>query len=187
MEQTGGLARQVPVVQHAYSDGGLRPIDPLLRTPITRATAVSIEDLYTRHYRRLWGLAAAVTLDRSIAAEVVHDAFAGLARRLHTVRNPEAYLHRSVVNLGIQVVRRRERQRRLPIAPIIHHDSPEIDELWKLVIALPPRQRAVVALRYWDDLSYEQIADALDVPLGSVKSTLHRALASLKDQIGEGR
>ncbi|MGI9029718.1 MAG: sigma factor-like helix-turn-helix DNA-binding protein [Ilumatobacteraceae bacterium] len=119
-------------------------------------------DLYREHAARLRGLASAITLDRSMGEEVVHDVFAGLAGRLQEIRNPTAYLQRSVVNRSIQLLSRRDLARRAPLAPVRHQVAPEIDEMWTLVAALPARQRAVVVLRFWDDLSYEQIATVLD-------------------------
>jgi len=156
-------------------------IDPLIRSrPVDDDELAA---LYRRHARRLVGLATAVTLDRSVADEVVHDAFAGLARHLTDVRDPVAYLQRSVVNFGIRVVRRRERARLLPVRPIEHSALPEVDELWPLVSALPVQQRAVVVLRFWEDLTQDRIAEVLGIPVGSVKSTLHRALKTIKEQL----
>jgi RNA polymerase sigma factor (sigma-70 family) len=156
-------------------------IDPLIHPrPIGEG---ELAELYRRHARRLVGLATAVTLDRSVADELVHDAFAGLAPHLSDVRDPVAYLQRSVVNLGIRVVRRRERARSLPVGPIEHPSIPEVDELWPLVSALPVRQRAVVVLRFWEDLTQDRIAEVLGIPVGSVKSTLHRALKTIKEQL----
>ena len=157
-------------------------LDPLLAP---RPTGVdSVAELFGRHRRRLMGLAAAVTLDRSVADEIVQEAFAGLTSRIDAVRDPEAYLQRSVINLAIRVVRKRERARSAVVRQIEHSVIPEIDELWGLVGGLPVQQRAVVVLRFWEDLSQQQIASVLDIPLGSVKSTLHRALLALKDQLG---
>lgn len=78
--------------------------DPLLRPrPATRSAPVSldVDSLYREHRRQLLNLAAAITLDRSAAEEVVHDAFAGLQRRAFEVDEPIRYLHRSVVNLSL--------------------------------------------------------------------------------------
>lgn len=157
-------------------------IDPLVR-PTSRPDSARLDDLYLRHRRRLEGLAAAVTLDRATAPEVVQDAFAGLASRLDDVLDPVAYLQRSVINLGIRAVRRRERDRSLPLRPIEHSTIPDVDEMWALVVRLPVHQRAVVVLRFWEDLTQEQIADTLGLPLGTVKSTLYRALRTLKEQL----
>ena len=164
------------------TDPGLAvTLDPLLasRPPAGR----SVAELFSRHRRRLLGLAAAVTLDRSVADEIVQEAFAGLTSRIDAVRDPEAYLQRSVINLAIGVVRRRERARSVVLRPLEPSDIPEIDELWDVVADLPVQQRAVVVLRFWEDLSQQQIANVLSIPLGSVKSTLHRALLALKDKL----
>jgi RNA polymerase sigma-70 factor (ECF subfamily) len=88
-----------------------------------------------------------------------------------------------VINLAIRVVRRRELARSGVVLPIVHSAIPDIDELWDVVAGLPVQQRAVVVLRFWEDLSQQQIASVLDIPIGSVKSTLHRALLVLKNRL----
>jgi RNA polymerase sigma factor (sigma-70 family) len=132
---------------------------------------------------RLRSLAVAITFDRSIAEEVVQDAFLGLLRRDDAVRDPAGYLHRSVINGAVDRVRRRRRFRSLPQRRSREVIGPEIDEVWPVVAQLPPHQRAIVALRFYDDQSYEQIAETLGIPIGSVKSGLHRALSKLKEQL----
>jgi DNA-directed RNA polymerase specialized sigma24 family protein len=169
-------------VDDASERGVAIALDPLLTSRVT--SIESIGELFARHHRRLVGLAAAVTLDRSVADEIVQEAFAGLTWRIEDVRDPEAYLQRSVINLAIRVVRRREKARSAVLGPIDHVGIPEVDELWDVVAKLPVQQRAVVVLRFWDDLSQQQIASVLGIPLGSVKSTLHRALLTLKRQLG---
>ena len=136
--------------------------------------------MYAQHRGRLRGLAAAITLDRSVADDVVQDAFAGLAGRIDSIDDPAAYLHRSVVNLSLKVLRRRglERSVATPSARVV--SPPEIELAWAQVAALPAQQRAVVVLRFWEDLSYDRIAEVMDVPVGTVKSSLHRALQVLR-------
>lgn len=159
---------------------GPRAVEPSSRGEIQ---PLGLDQLYREHRVRLTRLATAITLDSSLAEEVVQDAFAGLHRRFHDVENPVGYLQRSVVNASIKVLRRRRtaalhRPERRPVTHI-----PEIDETWDAVTRLPARQRAVVALRYWEDLSEAEIADSLGWPTGTVKSTLHRALKRLKKEI----
>jgi RNA polymerase sigma factor (sigma-70 family) len=67
------------------------------------------------------------------------------------------------------------------LAPVTN--IPEIDETWQAVARLPVRQRAVITLRYWEDLSEADIAQTLAWPAGTVKSTLHRALKRLKEDV----
>ena len=153
-------------------------IDPLIQTRAEPDDRLA--SLYAAHRTRLVGLAAAITLDRTAADDVVQEAFVTVAARLATLERPEAYLHRVVVNASIAVVRRRARTRSLPLRPIESTAIPEIDEAWAVVADLPAQQRAVVVLRFWEDLTQEQIAEVLHIPLGTVKSTLHRALRALK-------
>lgn len=179
MERNDPPRSQVIVVESvAAANGGREGSRPAARS--RRAADEELSRLYDDHCRRLTGLAAAITLDRSAARDLVHEAFAGLTARFDSVRSPEPYLQRSVVNLSIDHVRQRERSRSLPRQPIEPTAIPEIDEAWALVGELPAHQRAVVVLRFWEDLTQEQIADVLAIPLGTVKSTLHRGLRTLR-------
>ena len=66
-----------------------------------------------------------------------------------------------------------------PTSDVVLHDA-----LWKALAGLPTRQRAVVVLRYYEDLTEAETADVLDVSVGTVKSTTARALAKLRDDAG---
>jgi RNA polymerase sigma factor (sigma-70 family) len=146
---------------------------------------VDLTDLFRTHRARLVRLAFAITLDAAIAEEMVQDAFLGLQRNIDRIDSPVAYLQRSVVNLSVSVIRRRRLIERRPppsaVSPAA--SSPEIDEMWAKVMRLPAKQRAVVVLRFWEDLSLAEIARVLRRPSGSVKSTLHRAIQALKEDL----
>lgn len=181
VEQFGGSVRQVLVVDREKAESS-RVFDPLLTCP-SAPPEVDVERLYFDHGHRLRALAASVTFDRDVADEITHDAFAALASRCGEVRDPVAYLRRSVINLSISHVRRRNRARYLPVRRIEHTTIPEIDDVWDVLADLSPRQRAVIVLRFYEDQTYEQIAATLDMPTGSVKSTLHRALSTLEERL----
>lgn len=149
----------------------------------TRDAPSRVAELYRTHRSKLVSLAAAITLDRDVAEEVVQEAFVNLQRRWSGVDDPERYLHRSVVNLSISVIRRRRLIGRHPRPQAPTASAPEVDETWQAVTKLPPRQRAVVVLRFWEDQSVESIAETLGWPAGSVKSTLHRALKRLEEEL----
>lgn len=159
-------------------------IDPLLPATAARdRPAFDIGALYREHRPRLIGLATAITMDRELAEEVVQDAFVGLQRHARRVEQPAGYLQRAVVNQAISLLRRRRvAADHVAVAPQ-PTSAPEIDETWAAVSRLPPRQRAVVVLRYWQDLKVDEIARTLGWPPGSVKSTLHRALRRLKEEL----
>lgn len=139
--------------------------------------------VYRANYSRLVNLAAAITLNRWLAEEVTHDAFAGLQANAASIDDPVAYLQRAVVNRSVSVLRRRKVAASHPDPVARPTINPEIDETWSVVVGLPVRERAVVVLRYWLDLSEADIADCLEWPRGTVKSTLHRALERLRRQL----
>ena len=157
------------------------PFDPGFA--VTRKSGVDVDAVYRDHGDRLLHLAAAITLDRWLAEEVTHDAFAGLQANAAGVDDPVAYLQRAVVNRSVSVLRRRRTALRHPDPVARPSIDPEIDETWDVVAGLPVRERAVVVLRYWLDLSEADIADRLGWPRGTVKSTLHRALRRLRKEL----
>ena len=101
------------------------------------------------------------------------------------------WLYRITVNLCISK-RRKRRPLVLPeesFKPVISSDSDPADEFKKgrLMLALdslPPKQRTVVVLRYFDDLSYKEIAQAVGIPVGTVKSRLNHAIGKLRVSLG---
>jgi len=175
-------------VDAELSDDLTPALDPLLGRSGRVAEGeltVDLADLFRTHRTRLVRLSFAITLDAAVAEEMVQDAFLGLQRNIERIDNAVGYLQRSVVNLSVSVIRRRRLiERRSPtpaVAPAA--SSPEIDETWAKVMRLPSKQRAVVVLRFWEDMSLIEIARVLRRPSGSVKSTLHRAIQTLKEEL----
>lgn len=147
--------------------------------------------LYAAHRLGLVRLAVLLVDDVQTAEDVVQDAFAAfLARRgaLADQRKALAYLRTSVVNGARDKLRRRRTARRY-VPP---HDEPrdgtadgvllaeEHREVLAALQRLAPRQREVLVLRYWSGLSEAEIADALGISRGAVKSTASRALDALE-------
>ena len=147
--------------------------------PLAAAPTVSIEDLYAQEYRGLVRLAFVLVDTEAEAEEVVQEAFAKLLVRWSSVRTPGAYLRRSVLNGCRDVQRRRATRRAHPDEPEVAVD-PATDHVLDAVRALAPRRRAVVVLRFYEDLSIDQIAEVLRTRPGTVKSLLHRALKDLE-------
>jgi len=146
--------------------------------------ADSLENVYRRWRPGLVRLAHLLTGSASVAEDIVHDAFIGYARAKDPVADPGAYLRRSVVNLSTNVHRRSARERRhLATVTEAIVEPGEIDETWQLVRGLPPRQRAVLVLRFYLDLSEAETARVLGCRPGTVKSSTARALAKLKEKM----
>ncbi len=155
----------------------------------------AVSELFHLHYRRLVGLAVLLVDDRESAEDVVQDAFEALYRHYGGLHDPHAavaYLNRCVVNGSRSRLRRRgtEQAYLLPDAGLEPSAESsgvgrgEQAELVAAVSALPRRQREVVVLRYFLDLSEEQIADWLGVSRGSVKRHAFRATAALAKRMG---
>ncbi len=142
-------------------------------------------DIYAREHDRLVRLAALVLGSTAVAEDVVQDAFAKLYGRLDRVDTPAAWLRTVVVN-GCRNERRRwavaRRHAPLLAVDVIERDAPT-HELIDSLRALSTRQRTVVVLRFYEDLPEAEIARLLGIRVGTVKSSLHRALARLREEV----
>lgn len=155
-------------------------------------TALSgVEALFRSDYRRLVGLARLLVDDPGQAEEVVQDAFVALHRNWPRLRDPgaaAAWLRQAVVNGSRGRLRKRATARKhlKVVEPSLAGGPDEgavlADEhaaVAQALRALPDRQRACLALRFYDDLSEAQIADALGIAPGTVKTHVHRGMAAL--------
>jgi RNA polymerase sigma factor (sigma-70 family) len=114
------------------------------------------------------------------AEELVHDAFVELHRRWDEVANPGGYLRTAVINRCRSHMRRRrlEWRNRLGVPPSVL--APEFDDMWQALESITPRQRVALVLRFYDDLTVDQIAEAMQTRPGTVKSLIHRGLRQLE-------
>ena len=164
-----------------------------MTVPAERAWAAdeAVTQLYAVHYRSLVRLGALLLRDTAVAEEVVQDAFVamhGAWRRLQDPDRALAYLRQSVVNGARSSLRRREVAIRHAPRPSPDEASAEHGAMVALehaeVLAalrtLPVRQREVLVLRYYVDLSEADIADALGISRGAVKSHASRGMAALR-------
>lgn len=128
-------------------------------------------------------LAHVIVGSRAIAEEVTQEAFMKTHARWSSIATPDAFLRTALVNLCRSQLRRRRLEG-------LHHDArdvplpaPDLDETWIAINRLASRQRAVLALRYYADLTEREIAQLLGCRLGTVKSAHHRALARLREEL----
>jgi RNA polymerase sigma-70 factor (sigma-E family) len=157
----------------------------------------ALEQLYAAHWRQLVRLAVLLVRDQGAAEEIVQDSFVAVHDRWGRLRDPDralAYLRQSVVNRSrshlrhLSVVRRHAvREGVPPVAP--GADEPAYDQARRATVLdalrrLPARQREVLALRYYLDLSEAEIADSLGISRGAVKSHASRGAAALRADLG---
>lgn len=152
------------------------------RSAAPGVVATTFEDLYRRQYAPMVRLAYVLVDTQAEAEEVVQDAFASLLPRYPRLEHPEAYLRRTVLNGARHVLRRRRIARRRR-ADTAEDAALTYNHVVDAVRRLPARQRAAVVLRYEMQLSDAEIAASLRIPIGTVKSTLHRALARLRLEV----
>lgn len=157
--------------------------------PVDAEAAVA--ELYGLHYRSLVRLAALLVHDIATAEEVVQDSFVAMHAGMHRLREDEkalSYLRAAVVNRSRSVLRHRvvvdrNAPKPAPDMPSAEHSALALLERSSVVAALrtlPHRQREVVVLRYYADMSEAQIAAAMGITRGAVKSHTSRAMTALR-------
>jgi RNA polymerase sigma-70 factor (sigma-E family) len=158
---------------------------PLAAVPVAADDRdARIKALFEEHYVGLCRLAYLITGDTAQAEELVMDAFMRTFaswRRIRDLDRADAYLRRAVVNLSRSRLRRQRAEEQAPkfVQTRPDADADDARVVWDAVRALPHRQRAAVILRYYEDLPQAEIADALGCSLGTVKSQLSKARATL--------
>lgn len=155
-----------------------------------------LTSLFIDYYDPLRRLAYVILGDGAMAEEIVMEAFAKATSKWHLVGgadHPAAYMRQIVVNLCRSKIRRHVLERK--VGEIFkRRDEDIVDrtaegfgldiDIWRAVNALPERQRVVVVLRYLEDLQEQEIAELMDIPVGTVKSQLSRARKRLSERLG---
>jgi RNA polymerase sigma-70 factor (sigma-E family) len=156
----------------------------------------AVEELYAAHYRRLVRLSVLLVRDLGTAEEVVQDSFVAMHGKWRGLKDPDralGYLRRSVVNRARSAHRRHlvaAKHQPTAIGDEASAESHVMSAQTRAAVMdalhqLPTRQREVLVLRYYSDLSEAQIADALDISRGAVKSHAHRGMTALRTTLEE--
>jgi RNA polymerase sigma-70 factor (sigma-E family) len=157
---------------------------------------VAVDDLefrlfFASEYRRLFALGLLLTGEAVQAEELAQDALVRTFRRWALAgrpKDPPSYARRVLVNRHRSLLRRAVVEAR-QLVRLGGDAEPGGDHgedamvLWAALRRLPPRQRAVVVLRYYEDLSEPEVARLLRLPLGTVKSLGRRGLARLRSRL----
>ena len=143
------------------------------------------ESYVSSRYAPLVTFAYAMTLDRAHAEDVTQSALLAAYRRWGAIDDPDPYLRTSIARLVVRARRRSLREVLVgsPVDRPVHDELGPVEghaDLVRRLAILPPRQRAVLVLRYLDDRSDADIAAVLDVSLGTVRSQAARGLEKLR-------
>ena len=178
----------------------VEPADRELMARLAAGEREALAPLMERHYRRVYRVALSYLRQREDALDVVQETFVKAfqnAARWDGSAEAGPWLGRIAVNLSIDRWRRNKR-RLQTFAPMPEDDHAEVlaaagdgadrslqgreaqERVRAALAVLPERQRAIVVLRHYQELSLEEIASALGMSLGTVKSSLHRALHRMR-------
>jgi RNA polymerase sigma-70 factor (sigma-E family) len=151
---------------------------------VPRESAAGFDAFYVSRWHGAVRLGHAIVGSANVAEEIAQEAFLRVYSGWSGIESPDAFLRTVLVNLCRSNLRRAQLERSNASAGVHKVQSePELDETWIALRRLPFRQRAVLALRYYGDLSEVEIAALLGCRLGTVKSARHRALARLRQEL----
>ena len=153
-------------------------------------TTDALAAIYERRYHRFLRLAEAIVGDADLARDVVQDAFARLVRSRADFRGEgslDGWVWRTVVNTARNVRRDASKHRADDpfVEPAATNGHVTDAGLRALLATLPERQRLVLFLRYYADLDYRAIAEALEIQPGTVGATLNQAHSAMKRLLKE--
>ena len=195
-EPEDGAPRPTNVTETLVANGGIVS-DAFMASSTARvgwSADRAVTELYSLHYRALVRLAALLVRDTPTAEEVVQDSFVAMHggwQRLRDAEKALAYLRQAVVNRSRSVLRHRtvvdkNLQKAPPDMPSAEHGALVLLERSAVVAALrglPDRQREALVLRYYADLSEAEIATAMGISRGAVKSHTARGMAALRNAL----
>jgi RNA polymerase sigma factor (sigma-70 family) len=168
--------------------------DEALLTEVARSDEAALGELYDRFGKVAYGLAYKVLQDATLAEDAVQEAFLQIWRGAGSFRPERAkastwlltFVHRRAVDL----VRREERRRQVPVDPLPEPSGSSADEavvtrsrreiVQDALRRLPPEQREPIELAYYGGLTQSELAERLDQPLGTIKSRMFTGLQRLQ-------
>ena len=170
-------------------------VDVLAFAQAARGQDASFAAVFNEHHRRAVRLAWLLTGDPHQAEDVVAEAMTKVyvQWRKGGVDDVGAYLRRAVANQANSRLRRRYLERREASrrtgddrgVRLVDDEAADRDAVWQAIQQLPDRQRQVVVLRYYEDLSEAATADVLGISTGTVKSSLSRGLSKLEELLAD--
>lgn len=166
--------------------------DAQLFAAINRGDASAFDTLYGKYADWVHALALRFTRNEADALDVLQDAFAYLVRKaphLRLTAKATTYLYPVVKHAAISRIRKRDREGNLSAEALLNLTAPpeprsassHLHDLREVLSRLSEPHREVVLMRYIDDMTQDEIAEALDIPVGTIKSRLHHAIKTLRE------
>ena len=180
------------------------PSDSLLMERLVQGDSAALRALYERYAKTVYGLVLRIARQAATAEEIVQDVFLQLwhnAHLYHSSRGPLApWLYAMARNRSLDQLRLKRERQRLREDPLEMHPSafvapnPEhqmdqnrqAEKVRKLIHSLPHQQQRAIELAFFEGLTHSEIAQALEEPLGTVKSWIRNGLLRLREALEEG-
>lgn len=158
---------------------------------VQRVREQSFEDYYRNHRERMLRALGLTLGDFDLAAEATDEAMVRTYQHWKKVRsytNPPGWTYRVGLNWARSRLRKAKREEPGVVPELARPDAEASDpQLLEIIERLPLPARTVVVLRFYLQWSNNEIAEALDVPVGTIKSRLHRALGDLRGRLEESQ
>lgn len=183
------------------------PDDGLLIDRCKRGDQSALDTLVRKHERRAYQYAFRLTSNSEEAADVVADAFVRVYSAIKNFKGNSAFttwLYRILTNCFLDLRKREKSRQASSLESVLTTDDGDLERqieddaltpyeeaakderervVTEAVAELPEYQRAMITMYHAEQLSYEEIAEALDLPIGTVKSRLNRARLSLREKL----
>ena len=196
---TSGLSLRDNAMAQSYPD------DSVLIERSQRGDRQAFDDLIRKHEKRAYQYAFRLTTNPEEASDVVADAFVRVYSALHNFKGQSAFttwLYRILTNCFLDMRKREKSRPTISLEATLATDEGELTRqveddsptphmeaektereraVERAVGQLPEYQRAMITMYHVENLSYEEIAESLDLPIGTVKSRLNRARLSLRE------
>lgn len=178
------------------------PDDPGLLERARNGDPAAFDQIVDLYERRVFAVAMRIVRNHDDARDVTQEVFVTALRAIKGFRGDaqlSTWFHRVTVNASLDLVRKRKRREHSSVDELADQPAgepgPEAEaiaavrarEVHRALGSLPPDQRALIVLHDLQDLDYAACAEALGIPLGTVKSRLHRARLALARQLGHLR
>jgi RNA polymerase sigma-70 factor (ECF subfamily) len=160
---------------------------------VQRGDREAYQEIVVRHMQSAYYVALAFVHNHQDALDISQEAFIKAFRKIKKfdIKRPFfPWFYRILKNLCIDHYKHRRRLNEVPLENVrvlaVEHEDREMKKaLWKGIDELPDEQKEIIVLRYFQQLSYQEIAEILDKPIGTVMSSLYYAKRRLKEIVGK--
>lgn len=159
---------------------------------VQKGNKEAYQEIVVRYMQSAYYVALAFVRNQQDALDISQDAFIRAFRRIKKFDTEKPFFpwfYKILKNLCIDYFKRRQRRNEVPLESVrileVEHEDREMkNALWKGIEELPSEQKEIIILRYFRQLSYQEIAEVLGKPVGTVMSSLHYAKKRLKGIVG---